>query len=224
MARPCIKFPLIMAGIAFLCFLLAALLFGSFVQPLYLKIALLLLPTLILLAVSILAYTKIMSAKATTVLTVILSVVLFFASAFYAFILFFQHVTFEVTDIRYYGRAFSKIKDEDGVDNIFPSAIPNGVENVQFSYLPQFLQGGEEFKLSFETSENELEIWSEVLSEKAVWIGSDADWHNELNWSSGETDAVRYMLFWDGGYNHGEWSFVLIFEDENRIEFRYSDW
>ena len=129
-----------------------------------------------------------------------------------------------VTDVRYYSRAYEQIDDVKTVRNVFPKSIPADARGVEFSYSPQFLQGGEVFELTYTTSSETIAEWKALLEHNAVWVGSNEDWHNQNGWSSDGVDATRYQLYWDGGFNHGEMCYVLIEEESNRITFYYSNW
>ena len=217
-------YPIIMSICAFVCFLGVVLLMADTVQPLWGSTMLLLLPTVILGSVGLLSLNGRLSMNKTVILTTILTIVLLLASIFYFFLLTIWTATTETTDIRYYSRAYDQIEDEDGVENVFPRRIPDDAENIDFSYRPQFLQGGEVFELSYTTTEEKLTEWKTVLTREAEWIGSNKEWHEANHWGFHDEDSVRYHLDWDGGYNHGEWSYVLIDEDANRITFFYEDW
>ncbi len=217
-------YPILMSICAFLCFIVVVILMADTVQPLWGRTMLLLLPAVILGSVGLLSLNGKLSMNKTVILTTILTIVLLLASIFYFFLLTIWTATTETTDIRYYSRAYDQIEDEDGVENVFPRRIPDDAENIDFSYRPQFLQGGEVFELSYTTTEEKLTEWKTVLTREAEWIGSNKEWHEANHWGFHDEDSVRYHLDWDGGYNHGEWSYVLIDEDANRITFFYEDW
>lgn len=217
-------YPMIMSICAFVCFLGVVVLMADTVQPLWGRTMLLLLPTVILGSVGLLSLNGRLSMNKTVILTTILTIVLLLASIFYFFLLTIWTATTETTDIRYYSRAYDQIEDEDGVEDVFPRRIPDDAENIDFSYRPQFLQGGEVFELSYTTTEEKLTEWKTVLTKEAEWIGSNKEWHEENHWGFHDEDSVRYHFDWDGGYNHGEMSYVLIDEEANRITFYYSEW
>lgn len=217
-------YPILMSICAFVCFLGVVFLMADTVQPLWGRTMLLLLPAVILGSVGLLSLNGRLSMNKTVILTTILTIVLLLASVFYFFLLTIWTATTETTDIRYYIRAYEVIEDEDGVEDVFPRRIPDDAENIDFSYTPQFLQGGEVFELSYTTTEEKLAEWKTVLTREAEWIGSNKEWHEANHWGLHDEDSVRYHLDWDGGYNHGEWSYVLIDEDANRITFIYEDW
>ena len=213
-------YPIIMSICAFVCFLGIAL---SFVQPRWGWTMVLILPAVVLTFVAIPAAKGKLKETATYLLTTALVLILLPASGFYTVILGFINSE-ETTDIRYYTRAYAVIEDEDGVEGIFPKTIPMDAKDVDFLYTPQFLQGGEVFELSYITTEEKLREWKNVLTREAEWIGSNKEWHETNHWSFHGEDSVRYHLDWDGGYNHGEMSYVLIDEETNRITFYYSEW
>ena len=110
------------------------------------------------------------------------------------------------------------------VEEIFPETIPADAKDIAFTYTPQFLQGGEVFELSYTTTNEKLTEWTDILKKEAEWIGSNREWHSENNWSFDGVEATRYLLDWDGGFNHGEMCYVLVDEAMGRITFYYSIW
>ena len=216
-------YPIIMSICAFVCFLAVAWLFSYAVQPRWGWTMLLLLPAVVLAFVALPAAKGKLKETTTFILTTALVVILLPASGFYTVILGFL-TSEETTDIRYYTRAYEVIEDEDGVEGIFPKKIPADAKDIEFSYMPQALQRGEVFELSYTTTEEKLTEWKTLLTREAEWIGSNKEWHEANHWGFHDEDSVRYHLDWDGGYNHGEWSYVLIDEDANRITFFYEDW
>ena len=217
-------YPIIMSICAFLCFFGIGFLFGGAVEPRWGWILLLLLPAVLLAAVSVPAVKGIWKQGTTVVITTILVLLLVPASGFYTILLGFIN-SGETTDIRYYTRAYAVIEDEEGVEGIFPEMIPKFAADISFSYMPQVLQGGEVFELSYTTTDGDLSTWKSILEKKAEWIGTNQEWHEENNRSIPGPDlSTRYHLYWDGGYNHGEMSYVLIDEETNRITFYYSEW
>lgn len=217
-------YPFIMSICAFVCFLGVVFLMADTVQPLWGRTMLLLLPAVILCVVGLFALKGKMNKNTTVILTTILVIVLLLASVFYFFLLSIWTATTETTDIRYYTRAYDQIEDEDGAEEVFPRRIPNDAENIEFSYTPQFLQGGEEFELSYTTTDEKLAEWAARLTREAKWVGSNKEWHEANNWGFSGEDSTRYHLGWDGGFNHGEMCYVLIDEETNRITFYYSEW
>ena len=184
---------------------------------------LLLLPAVVLAFVALPAAKGKLKETTTFILTTALVVILLPASGFYTIILGFL-TSEETTDIRYYTRAYEVVEDEDGVEGIFPEKIPADAKDIEFSYMPQVLQRGEVFELSYTTTEEKLTEWKTLLTREAEWIGSNKEWHETNHWSFHGEDSVRYHFDWDGGYNHGEMCYVLIDEDANRITFYYSEW
>lgn len=216
-------YPILMSICAFVCFIAVAWLFSEAVQPRWGWTMLLLLPAVVLTFVAILAAKEKLKATPTYILTTALVLILFPASGIYTVVLGFL-TSDETTDIRYYTRAYEVIEDEDGVKGIFPKKIPADAKNLEFSYMPQVLQGGEVFELSYTTTEEKLTEWKTVLMREAEWIGSNKEWHEANHWGFHDENSVRYHLDWDGGFNHGEMCYVLIDEETNRITFYYSEW
>lgn len=217
-------FPITMAGLAFLCFLFLLFNMASAVQPLWGKTMVLILPSLILSTVAVLALKGKLDRRKTEFVTCVLSIILVIASFVYTIFLSIMTATTVTTDIKYYTRAYEQINDEEGVEGIFPDKVPEEAEDIAFRYNPQFLQGGEWFELSYTTTADSLSDWCEFLKENAEWIGSNKEWNQMNNMGFYGEDSTRYHLYWDGGFNHGEISYVLIDLSHNRITFHYEDW
>lgn len=218
------RYPLVMSCLALACFFAVAAFMASAVQPPWGRILVLLIPAITLYVVTFLSSKGILTSKVTTVITTILSIVLLLASVFYTVLLSIWASTTVTTDVRFYSRAYARIDDEDGVEGIFPEKIPTDANDITFKYTPQFLQGGEVFELSCTLSSTDISEWESLLKREAEWIGSNEEWHKMNNWAFRGTNGVRYQLDWDGGYNHGEMSYVLIEPSTNRITFYYSEW
>lgn len=217
-------YPIIVSICALLCFLAVLILFSTAAQPLWGRMALLILPALLLGIVAFCAARGKLNAPATILWTTALTILLLLASVFYVAILSVWTATTTTTDIRYYSRAYAQIQAEAGVNAVFPKTVPAEADDITFSYHPQFLQGGEVFELSYTTTEESLAEWTDLLEKKATWIGSNRDWHTKNDWSFHGGDAARYQLYWDGGFNHGQICYVLIGEKPGRITFYYSQW
>ena len=217
-------FPFVMGTLALICFLAVALFMSSSVQPLWGRVMVLLLPSIILYAVAVLSARGKLDSRKIMILTSVLTIVLLLVSIFYVFLLSIWTATTETTDVRYYPRAYEQIDDEDGVEGVFPVTIPTNATDVSFHHNPQFLQGGEVFELSYITTGEELSEWVSRLEKDAAWIGSNEEWHQLNNWGFHGSDSTRYHLYWDGGFNHGEMSYVLIDPSTNRITFYYTNW
>lgn len=209
---------------ALFCFIVVLLVFSGAVQPLWGRIMFLILPALFLGIVAICAANGKLGVRATNIWTTALAIVLFLASVFYVFILSVWTATTTTTDVKYYSRAYAQVKEEDGVKEVFPQSIPADAHDIAFTYFPQFLQGSEVFELSYTTTDDKLAEWMTLLKSESEWIGSNREWHTENNWNFNGMDAMRYQLNWDGGFNHGEICYVLVYEQTRRITFYYEDW
>ena len=224
MKRKYALYPIIMSACALFSFIAVVFVFAGVVQPLWGRLMLLILPALILGVIAFLAVKGKLGVSATTIWTTILSILLLLVSVFYVFLLSVWSATTTTTDIQYYSRAYVQIDEVDAVEEIFPKTIPADAKDIVFTYTPPFLHGGEEFKLSYTTTNEKLTEWTDILEKEAEWIGSNQKWHSENNWSFNGVDATRYQLDWDGGFNHGEICCVLIDEMTGRITFCYSHW
>ncbi|MBR4016745.1 MAG: hypothetical protein IKK11_02910 [Oscillospiraceae bacterium] len=217
-------YPIIMSICALCCFLGVLLVFASAVQPPWGRVAFLIFPALVLGLFGFLAAKGKLRLSATIAWTTALSVLLFFASVFYVSVLCVWTATTTTTDIHFYSRAYGQIAEEDSVQEVFPQSIPADAKDITFTYCPQFLQGGEEFILSYTTTDEILSNWTTRLKREAEWIGPNQQWYSENNWSFDGVYGTRYQLDWDGGSNHGEICYVLIDEENRQITFYYSHW
>ena len=218
------SFPLTTAILALFCFLFIAFLMSTVVQPPWGRTVVLLIPALVLGGIGLLALKGMLDSKKTAVLTVVLSIIFLLASICYTFLLFIWAATTDTTDVKYYPRAYAHIEGGNGVKGAFPQVIPADAKDISFHYNPAFLQGGEVFELSYTVTEEKMSEWTVRLEGAAEWIGSNEEWHHTNNWSFYDTDSIRYHLYWDGGFNHGEMCYVLIDQSICRISFYYEDW
>lgn len=217
-------YPIIMSICALLCFIAVLILFSGAVQPPWGRMMLLILPALLLGLLALCAAKGKLGVSATAIWTTVLTIVLFLGSLLYVSVLSVRTATTTTTDLRYYSRAYAQIQAGAGVSDVFPKSVPAEAADITFSYHPQFLQGGEVFELSYTATEEKLAEWATLLKSEAQWIGSNQTWHAENNWGFHGVDALRYQLYWDGGFNHGEICYVLIHEETERITFYYSKW
>ena len=112
-----------------------------------------LIPALVLGSIGLLALKGLFDSKITAVLMVVLSVIFLLGSICYMFMLSIWTATTDTEDVKYYSRAFAQIEDGNGVKGMFPQSIPSDAKDISFHYNPPFLQGGEEFKLSYTVTE-----------------------------------------------------------------------
>lgn len=216
--------PFTAGGLALSCFLLVAGAMATAVQPLWGRTLVLLLPALVFFAVGAAARKGSLSPRAAAVLTAVLAAVFFFLSLCYVFLLSIWTATTVTTEVKYYTRAFAQIDSNEAVSVHFPASVPEDARDVEFSYMPRFLQGGEVFRLSYTAPEDEIIRRSISLQAAAEWSGPDAEWFRMHGQPGGEGDSVRYQLFGSGFVNHGEECCVLIDRAGGRIAFYYSDW
>ena len=218
------NFPLTMAILALISFIVIMFFMSTTVQPLWGRISVLLIPAFVLGGIGLLALKGILDSMKTAVLTVFLSVMFIPASICYTFLLSIWTSTTVTTDVKYYPRAYAQIEDGNGVKGVFPQVVPADAKDISFHYNPAFLQGGEVFELSYTVTEEKISEWTALLEGAAEWTGSNEEWHRINNWSFYDTDSIRYHLYWDGGFNHGELCYVLIVPSACRITFCYEDW
>lgn len=217
-------YPITMSACALLCFVAVLLVFANAVQPLWGRILVLALPSLLLGVLAFFAAKGKLNASATSVWTTVLSIILVCASLFYICLLFIWTATTKTTDVRYYSRAYAQIEDIRGVKEVFPKTIPADAEDITFMYWPQFLQGGEVFELSYTTTDERIAQLTAILKSEADWIGFNQQWYSENNRLFDGIHATRYQLFWDGGSNHGRMCYVLVNEETGQITFSTNAW
>ena len=216
--------PFAAGGLALVCFLLVVGVMATAVQPLWCRTLVLLLPALVFFAVGAAARKGSLSPRAAVALTGVLGAVFFLLSAFYVLLLSVWTATAVTTDVRYYRRAYAQISGKEAVSAHFPASVPEDARDVEFSYTPRFLQGGEVFRLSYTAPEDEIFRRSALLRAAAEWSGPDAEWRRMHRHVPGGSASLRYQLLGSGFGNHGEECCVLIDQAGGRIEFYYSDW
>ncbi len=217
-------FPFAMGGMALLCFLIVAFFMAREVEPLWGRTLVLLLPSAVLCFVGLLALKGKLDIQKNTILTAALTVVLLVLSLFYVFLLSMWTATTVTTDPAFYERAYAKIDDLECVKACFPAAIPKGASEVKFSYQPQFMQGGEELRLSYIASEGELSERIELLEAAAEWTGTNEEWYAAHGSMANAPEPIRYQLYGEGFANHGEECCVLVERASRKIIFYYSKW
>ncbi len=218
--------PAVMAVLALLCFVFVACCMATYVEPPWVETAVLILPSLLFVFISVFAFKGKLGEDATWIMTGILTVVLVIVSFFYTMLISTRAATTESTDPKYYPKAYERILALGGecVEGVFPAVIPADAKEVSYRSHPSFLQGGEVLELSYTTTADVLIWWESFLRDKAEWIGTEEEWSEKTYWSSrADEDTMRYQLYWEEG-NHGETTYVLIDRDENRITFYYENW
>ena len=108
-------FPLIMAGAALLCFLVLFFNMAATVQPLWGKVMVLILPSLILSTVAVFALKGRLNRRKTIIVTCVLSITLVIASFVYTVFLSVLTATTVTTDVTFYTAAYEQIDEEDNL-------------------------------------------------------------------------------------------------------------
>jgi ABC-type transport system involved in multi-copper enzyme maturation permease subunit len=93
----------------------------------------------------------------------------------------FVAATKPVTDVTRYKEIREQMGDSELTQH-FPLSIPENAENVQFEYLPKFLQGGGHFQLRMELPQSEI---NELIAKfqpqaKYKFIGGDRSDHSNM--------------------------------------------
>ena len=89
--------------------------------------------------------------------------------------------TTPITDIARYSEIREQMGDSE-LTRHFPLSIPKNAENVQFEYLPKFLQGGSHFQLKMRLPRAEIsDLLTEFRSQaKYKFIGGDSNDHANI--------------------------------------------
>ena len=166
-------FPAIMTVAAFLCFLLAAYLLTDItISPRWELLVLFLIPTLVLLTLTILTRKGVIASMMGNVLTVVLSVLFFMVCAAGLFFLCFRAAAQPLTDVSLYQRVLEKHGYPDSaLIAQFPPEIPEDAENAEFFYTPQVLQGAGVHRLSFALSDEAAQPLISGWEQAAIWHG-----------------------------------------------------
>ena len=94
-----------------------------------------------------------------------------------------QEVASTTTDISKYQRVLNITRfthyGHSELTNYFPSKIPDNSKDIHFSYHPQFLQGGENITLYFETDSETITNYIKEYSQMATWSGTMAQAEKE---------------------------------------------
>lgn len=93
----------------------------------------------------------------------------------------FVAATKPVTDVTQYKEIREQMGDSE-LTHHFPLSIPENAKNVQFEYLPKFLQGGGHFQLRMELPQSEI---NELIAKfqpqaKYKFIGGDRSDHSNM--------------------------------------------
>ena len=151
------------------------------------------------------------------------------AGGFFLCVLFLMQTALkEVTEPAYYERVLAvNGYPENSYLAPFPEHIPPDAENVSFRYLPQFLQGGSEFYLSYRVSAEEQRAQTETLCQSAVRYGTAEEYRNAfpetftLPHEPEDTDAVLYLLAQDREHifaqNHGKVCLLWLLPDGTTV-------
>ena len=221
-------FPGIMAILALLAFVLAVwILYSATVVPAWGLWLLLLIPAAVFGGIWILSRKEILSTKAANIVTGVLVPVFLIGGIVFSLILLFRSALATVTDPAYYGKVHSLYKNSEWTE-FFPDTIPEDAENVRFSYYPQFMQGGSEFFLSYNT-----DSFPEEWKEKAVWHGTKEEYEKTEYAKNGlliprwdEFSGAELWLIgetgYNGGYNHGKTAYLLT--RDNTVVYYFTEW
>lgn len=180
---------------------------------------------------------------ASSIATTVILIVALGAVEIIAFILIsIDAGTTETTDAVKYERVL-ELTDypNNPLTKCFPNEVPSDAKNIEFSYYPAFMQGGEDIALKFKIDSDSIKRYVDKYSDMSMWAGKIDDNEAEdygvitgtLNilgyTASGPPDDLSIYVIYSKPYrhndwNHGELSLIAISEEENEIMFLASDW
>ena len=232
--KACPKFPVLPCVMALLSLLAALgavfLLARGTIQPhrgLWLWL-LLFLPAVVFAGTALSVRCRVFSERAGNWITGLLILPLAAGGFFLCVLFLMQTALTEVTEPVYYERVLAvNGYPENPYLAPFPEHIPPDAEDVSFRYLPQFLQGGSEFYLSYRVSEKEQRTETEALCKNAVWRGTAEEYRREfpetfsLPHEPENADAVLYLLAQDREHifaqNHGKVCLLWLVPDGTTV-------
>lgn len=232
-------FPATMTIISFALFVCLYWLFtGNAIEPFYFEALIFAVPFVCFGITTFLVVIGKLRKVISNVIAVCLILVLGLASSFTFIFMAIQQATTVTMDISKY----DKVLKLTGYPNnqlikYFPAKIPESAKNIEFSYCPAFLQGGEDFNLKFETDSDSIINYSNKFSEKAKWTGKWSDNKSEHNGIMDGTfedyfilpeDFTMYLFdskpYRQGDWNHGYLSVVAVSKQRNEIIFHSEQW
>lgn len=208
------SFSLVMAGCAFLCFVVSYIYF-CFIHliPVYFYSLLLIIPCLIFLFIGIRAGRESKKTYGHTLILIILVPILALTSIFY---IFYIGSEMPITNYKYYQRIIAKQDSE--IFDIFPRTIPKEATNISFYYeAGGFVDYLIEARLKFTASEQLISNYQETFSALAlsnIMIGSGIA--DPLGDDRTIPDSYQQYVFID---DYFKTSLVLIDEFQNTIIF-----
>jgi len=151
--------------------------------------------------------------------------------------------TTEVTSVKRYEEILDNYWSSSPLIRYFPRPIPPDAENVKFSFLPKFLQGGSHIQLRYSTSPEEIGKLHAVFAEKKTksFFGGDTNDHANMKGGlpttffytsdSGDLEfpddfeiLVLQASPQDTSWNHGESCGVAISRKRNEIVYWAEYW
>lgn len=196
------------------------------------------LPTIIFFIILLICYFKYKtknSKKIITIITITLTVGLFFYYITAIFICAFIEVKNPITSISNYK---DKVNDKRLL-KVFPKEIPNNVDDLYFIYSPGILQGETEISLYYIDKNMTINKFDKEYKIKAEWIGHKEEYTEKKGLFTGafsntpaeyknEDDYIIYLVESrcdNSGYcNHGDFLFVAFNDKTNEIIYKSEQW
>lgn len=236
-------FPLIMAGLAFLCFIAVYTLVVTYpISPFYLRGLWFGIPTICFVIIAVLVYQGLIKTSTSMLLTIIMTILSLFLSIGGLVSLAIESDSSHITDVSKYERVLSRLDDGNNAAlALFPNAIPEQAEDAQLLYHPAFMQGGALLCLTFQTEQEVIQNYQAMLSRRAIRIGDPTHLYTE---ETGITESALsvladqkrglpkdFTLYFTycqpsqpNNWNHGTSAFVATSESERVILFYYESW
>ena len=209
-------------------------------DPIFLRIKIMLigyLPFIIFLTLLLICYFKCNTIPSQYVITTITAILTFFLLGYYIsaiFICAFEEAENPITDVRYY-----KGKVNGNLLKVFPTDIPNDVEDVSFIYSPGVLQAGTDVALYYVDKNMNIDKFDKKYRPISEWVGHVREYNDKDGLLSGafsntpykyknENDYIIYLVKSrcdKSGYcNHGNFLFAAFNEKTNEVIFKSSEW
>ncbi|WP_312940723.1 hypothetical protein [Oscillibacter sp.] len=230
--------PIIMTGLSFL---LAILLYffvtWQSANPYIWRGILFFIPCFCFGLITYLAYIEKISRLCSIILSLCLAVVSIVAASGLLVYLSIDAATTTTTEIKKYERVLriSGITEEFQ-PNIFPAEIPADAYDVNFSYHPAFMMGGEELMLEFKADADKINSYKKEFEANAAWIGNGPNTYAEdygifsgtLTSFNLPYDATIYVISatpsHKDDWNHGKRLLTAISISENYVLFYAEKW
>lgn len=168
-------------------------------------------------------------------IAIIISLFLVFYYLISSFVCVLLSATNPVTDPKYYNYYVTGKR----LKKVFPSKIPSNAKNIEFYYVPIFLQSGPTYSLYYIDDNMTKEKFDKKYKNKSIWIGHIKEYTEKNGLLSGafaytpayyenEDDYIIYLIEGkcdNSGYcNHRSFLIAAFNEETNEIVFCSEEW